>query len=242
MTNFVELYNAEDHDGFRYEFCVAQFLSQKLTIAIVTPHFEEYPPQASLAREVYRPFPTLPDKLPSPEEVDTHASALVSKSLRSLFDALSTEDVGRVKSCFLTSQSYWRDLLSFTYHLRTFNDAGVIASALVDLTRKRGIEGAFELVPGSVQHVVASPTLRWIEAMFKFRTLQPKAECEGRLTLLPEKGDDGEVTWRIWSLSTWLEALSEYPPDLTKLRAAGRDFKTLEHIDTDVFIVGGGNA
>ncbi|ROW11857.1 hypothetical protein VPNG_04914 [Cytospora leucostoma] len=208
----------------------------------VTPHFEEYPPQVSLARDIYRPLPILPDKLPSPEELDIYASALVSTSLRSLLDALITHDVGRVKSCFLTSQSYWRDLLSFTYHFRTFNDVGVIAPALVELSRKRGIEGAFELIPGSVQNVVVSPTLRWVEAMFKFRTLQPKAECEGRVTLLPEEGGDGEATWRIWSLSTWLEALEDYPQDLSKLQAAGRELKDVEHIDTDVFIVGGGNA
>ncbi|KAK7734030.1 hypothetical protein SLS53_008025 [Cytospora paraplurivora] len=78
--------------------------------------------------------------------------------------------------------------------------------------------------------------------MFKFRTRQPKAECEGRVTLLPEAGDDGEVTWRIWSLSTWLEALEDYPQDLSKLQVAGRELKEVEHFDTDVFIVGGGNA
>lgn len=207
----------------------------------VTPQlYEEYPPRANLANDVYRPFPELPDKLPQPEELN--APALVANSLHSLTDALDAEDVKKVKSCFLTSQSYWRDLLSFTYHFRTFNDAGVIAPAMLMLTRKRGLLGGFELIPGSVQDVVVSPTLRWVEAMFTFKTVVPKAKCEGRVVLLPEMGESGEIIWKIWSLSTWLNAFEEYPEDQKKLKAAGRDVKDAEHIETDVLIVGGGNA
>ncbi|KUI59726.1 putative indole-3-pyruvate monooxygenase YUCCA11 [Cytospora mali] len=206
----------------------------------VIPELEEYPPRASLTKDVYRPFPLLPDNLPSPEEVD--APALANNSLSSLTDALGTEDARKVKLCFSSSQSYWRDLLSFTYHFRTFNDAGIIASAMLMLVRKRGIVGGFELIPESVNHVVVSPSLRWIEAMFTFKTLMPDAKCEGRLKLLPEAGEDSEVTWKIWELSTWLEAFEEYPEDVNKLKAAGRDLNDVKHIETDVLIVGGGNA
>lgn len=207
----------------------------------VTPQFyEEYPPRANLTKDVYRPFPELPDKLPPPEELN--APALVAKSLRSLTDALGAEDVKKVKSCFLTSQAYWRDLLSLTYHFRTFNDAGVITPAMMMLTRKRGLLGGFELIPGSVQDVVVSPALRWVEAMITFKTVMPKAKCEGRVVMFPETGESGEIIWKIWSLSTWLDAFEEYPEDEKKLKAAGRDVKDAEHIETDVFIVGGGNA
>lgn len=208
--------------------------------SVIPQLLEEYPPRASLAKDVYRPFPDLPDNLPPPEEVN--APALVAKSLRSLTDALGAEDVRKVKSCFLTVQSYWRDLLSFTYYFRTLNDAGVIAPAMMLLTKNRGLLGGFELIPGSVQDVVVSPALRWVEAMITFKTLMPKAKCEGRVMLFPEVDDSSEVVWKIWSLSTWLEAFEEYPEDQHKLKAAGRDVKSPEHIETDVFIVGGGNA
>ncbi|ROW04748.1 hypothetical protein VMCG_04719 [Cytospora schulzeri] len=208
--------------------------------SVTTRPHEEYPPRASLAKDVYRPFPVLPDKLPSPDEVD--APALIARSLRSLTDALGAEDVHKIKSCFLASQSYWRDLLSLTYHIRTFSDADVIGPAIMTLTRKRGLLGGFEVIPGSVQDVVVSPALRWIEAMITFKTLMPKAKCEGRITLFPEADENGEAIWKIWSLSTWLEDFEEYPEDQNKLKAPGRDVKDTEDIETDVFIVGGGNA
>lgn len=215
-------------------------LKSLIYIMLDTPRHEVYPPRASLTSDVYRPFPVLPDKVPSPEEVN--APALVVKSLRSLTDALGAEDVGKVKSCFLTSQSYWRDLLSLTYHIRTFNDASVIAPAMITLMRKRGLVGGFELIPGSVNDVVVSPSLRWVQAMFTFKTLMPKSMCEGRVVLFPQAGDGDEVLWKIWSLSTWLEGFEEYPENVKKLKAAGRDLQDVEHIDTDVFIIGGGNA
>ena len=211
-----------------------------LTNAVVVGPSEAYPPQASLQSDVYRPFPILPDKLPSPKEVD--APALVAQSLHSLTEALGADELGKVKSCFLTSQSYWRDLLSLTYHIRTFNDAGVIAPALVTLAKKRGLVGELGLIPGSVHDVVVSPDMRWIEAMFSFKTAKPQAKCEGRLTLFPEAGDDGEILWKIWCLSTWLEAFEECPEDLNKLKTAGRGLESAENIETEVFIVGGGNA
>lgn len=202
--------------------------------------YEEYPPQASLAKDVYRPFPKIPDNLPPTEDLD--APALVVKSLNSLTDALGAEDVNKVKSCFLTEQSYWRDLLSFTYHIRTFNDAGVIAPAMMMLTRKRGLLGGLELIPGSVKDVVVSPALRWIQALISFKTVMPKANCEGRVLLFPEKDRSGNVHWKIWCLSTWLDAFDEFPEDQKRLKATGRDVKHAKHIETDVFIIGGGNA
>lgn len=210
------------------------------TDAIDIQQLDEYPPRASLEKDVYRPFPTLPGKLPPPEEID--APALVVQSLRSLTNALGADQVEGIKSCFLTNQSYWRDLLSFTYHIRTFNDADVIASALATLAKQRELVGEFEPILGSVQDVVVSPALRWIEAMFTFTTLRPGARCEGRLMLFPESGNDGKIIWKIWSLSTWLEAFEEFPENMHNLKTTGRDLKSIANIETDVVIVGGGNA
>lgn len=203
----------------------------------VTPQAEEYPPSVSLARDVYRPFPTLPANLPT--EVD--APGLVAGALHSLASALEANDVGAVKACFLTSQAYWRDLLAFTWHIRTLNNASAIAPALLHLKGQRSWAGGFALDASSVKDATISPQLRWLEAMFTFETGNPAARCGGRVTLLPEEGPDG-VLWKIWALSTWVDELKDFPEDVGGLKAPGRKLEDEETIDTDVFILGGGNA
>lgn len=61
------------------------------------------------------------------------------------------------------------------------------------------------------------------------------------MCLLPVR-HDGTVEWKIWALSTWVESLSAHPEDERLLRCPGRDLDGLEHIETDVFIIGGGNS
>lgn len=60
--------------------------------------------------------------------------------------------------------------------------------------------------------------------------------------LLPLKGGDGALQWKIWVLSTRLESLDLQPEDETLLQAPARQLDGLERFETDVFIVGGGNA
>lgn len=66
------------------------------------------------------------------------------------------------------------------------------------------------------------------------------------MTLLPVKAnaENGAVklTWKIWILSTILEDLDLHPENETLLRSPGRQLDGLKTIDTDVFIIGGGNA
>ncbi|KAF3764155.1 hypothetical protein M406DRAFT_71282 [Cryphonectria parasitica EP155] len=207
---------------------------------------EEYPPQASLSKEVYRPFPTLPTNFPiDPASID--AAALVQTGLTSLHDALQANDLAAVKSCFLGSQAYWRDLVALTWHIRTFNDGPAIAPALLQLQRERAWTGELNLDVASVKHVVVTPALQWVEGMFSFETGSPAAACGGRVILFPEEkeedagGEEGRIVWKIWTMSTWIDALKSFPEALDALKAPGRNLEGNEVIETDVFILGGGN-
>lgn len=66
------------------------------------------------------------------------------------------------------------------------------------------------------------------------------------MTLLPVKIklDDGQekLVWKLWILSTMLENLDRYPENEALLKSPGRTLEGLETIETDVFIIGGGNA
>lgn len=133
-------------------------------------------------------------------------------------------------------------MLSFTFHFRTFNDGPVIAPALKKLAKERGLTGGFNLVPGSVHDISPTPALRWISGSFTFDTTSPKGKAEGSLQLFPQREADGQVKWKIWTLTTWLEDYADWPENPDLLTAPGRKLDDLEHIDTDVLIVGGGNA
>lgn len=163
----------------------------------------------------------------------------MTAALRSLAHA---ENAEQLKSSFLGSQSYWRDLLAFTWHLRTFNDAPVIAPALFELKGQRGWDGRVELCKESVHDVTVNPALRWIEGRFTFETQSPAAKCGGSVQLFPEEGPDGDIAWKIWTLSTWVDGLKEFPEDVAGLKAQGRKLEDERTIETDVFILGGGNA
>lgn len=71
----------------------------------------------------------------------------------------------------------------------------------------------------------------------------PATTCRGKMILLPviENGKS-KVAWKIWVLSTRLESLDLHPEDKTLLQSPGRQLDDTENFETDVFIIGGGNA
>lgn len=194
---------------------------------------------ASLPKDVYRPFPRLPKSLPSAESID--AVAIAQGTLGTLSAGLQAGDVAKIKSSFHASQAYWRDLLALTWHLRTFSDAKAIVPSLLELHRERGWTGELRLEEHTAKHVTVSPHLRWVEAMFIFETSSPAANCGGRVVLLPEAAGE-TVVWKIWIMSTWVDSLKSFPEDLDALKAPGQNLQSDEKLETDVFILGGGNA
>ncbi|KAB5545495.1 hypothetical protein GE09DRAFT_967951 [Coniochaeta sp. 2T2.1] len=154
--------------------------------------------------------------------------------------ALARKDANRLESLFYPEQAYWKDLLSMTYHTRTFSTPGVIAAGFLETARLRQLVGGFEL-EGDAVFIPATPVLQFIDLSFTFKTASPAAKCSGRMLLLPVKTDEA-VTWKIWILSTTLNSLDIHHEDQALLTTPGRALGKCDLFDTDVFIVGGGNA
>lgn len=64
------------------------------------------------------------------------------------------------------------------------------------------------------------------------------------MLLLPVKNalENETIEWKIWILTTKLENLDLQPEDEALLQSPGRQLDGLETLETDVFIIGGGNA
>ncbi|KLO83292.1 putative flavoprotein involved in K+ transport [Fusarium fujikuroi] len=204
--------------------------------------FEPYPPAASLLRLFdERPIPVVPPKIVgkiSFEDVDPSDQATVV--VKAFHDALRENDVQALQDCFFADQAYWKDALAFTYHLRTFYTPSVIVANLLETNKMRGLSMRWNME--SAIFVAATPVLQFIDVALSFRTVSPAASCNARIVLLPVESDQGKLEWRIWILSTKLENLDVHPEDESLLQAPGRNLNGMADIDTDVFIIGGGNA
>ncbi|KAK3400184.1 hypothetical protein B0T20DRAFT_391713 [Sordaria brevicollis] len=209
----------------------------------LTSHENEYPPQVDL-REMFKkhPVPIIAPGTVDPasmagDEATQQALAVVN----AMNEALVAEDARSLEGLFFPGSAYWKDSLALTYHLRTFNGAGVVAAALLETKRLRGIESGIQL-EGAAQFIPATPVLHFIDCSVAFKTCSPAASCSGRILLLPLKKDDGSLEWKIWILSTRLEGLDLQPEDETLLKAPGKQLEGVESFETEVFIIGGGNA
>ncbi|OHE97143.1 hypothetical protein CORC01_07584 [Colletotrichum orchidophilum] len=157
--------------------------------------------------------------------------------------ALKANDAAAVESCFFAEQAYWKDQLAFTYHLRTFQQAGVIASNLIETKCLRGLD-QFRL-DGVASFAPVTPSLQFIDCNFTFQTVSPAAICHGKLLLLPIKShrrNVDSVTWKIWLLSTRLVDYTFHPENLSLLRGPAKQLGILDQLETDVIIIGGGNS
>ncbi|KAG4288489.1 hypothetical protein FPRO06_06141 [Fusarium proliferatum] len=203
---------------------------------------EPYPPTASLLQLFdERPIPVLSPKIVekiSFEDVDPSDQATVV--VKAFHDALRENDVQALQDCFFADQAYWKDALAFTYHLRTFYTPSVIVANLVETNEMRGPSMRWNME--SAVFVAATPVLQFIDVALSFRTVSPAASCSARIVLLPVESDQGKLEWRIWILSTKLENLDVHPEDESLLQTPGRNLNGMTEIDTDVFIIGGGNA
>ncbi|THX94311.1 hypothetical protein D6D08_01703 [Aureobasidium pullulans] len=166
--------------------------------------------------------------------------------LKRLNAALETNDTEKLESCFFAEQAFWKDQLALTWHLRTFISRANIAKSLLETKALRKMTGKFE-IEGEAEFIHAGPNLPILVCELRFRTESPAATCDGTMWLLPVEtqpsGDStGTTTWRIWILSTRLGELDLHPENESLLRSGGVCSKSEERIETDVFIVGGGNA
>ncbi|PWY75074.1 FAD/NAD(P)-binding domain-containing protein [Aspergillus heteromorphus CBS 117.55] len=202
----------------------------------------EYPPKADLRKMIAQnPLPAIAPGLIDPDSMgENHLpTEQVNVALDRLNAALVANDATALERCFFAPQAYWKDQLALTYHLRTFSEAGVIAAALLRTKALRGV--ADIAIDGVAQFIPAAPSLQFIDCGIVFRTASPAATCKGKVILLPVKSGES-ISWKIWVLSTFLESLDLQPEDEGLLHLPGRPLDGLEAFETDVFIIGGGNA
>ena len=85
-------------------------------------------------------------------------------------------------------------------------------------------------------------TQQFIDCGIAFQTSSPAATCKGKVILLPVKGANEIIEWKIWVLSTILKELEIQKENETLLQSPGRQFSGPGSFETEVFIIGGGNS
>ncbi|KAL8393977.1 hypothetical protein RB595_003663 [Gaeumannomyces hyphopodioides] len=200
-----------------------------------------YPPRASLkALMADNPLPHVtPGIVDEAAMTSEQCAAVASGVLAALNVALTAGDAAAGEACFYPGQAYWRDSVALTWHLRTFSTGRVVATALVETGRMRRLGGGFAITGD----VAFRPELSTLDCALAFRTGSPAATCTGQAFFLPVRnGGDGPVEWKIWILSTRLENLDVHPENERLLRSPGMGLDDNGDFETEVMIIGAGNA
>ncbi|KAF9641523.1 putative flavin-containing monooxygenase protein [Lasiodiplodia theobromae] len=211
-------------------------------MTISAQSYDELPAAADL-RHMFAQQP-LPVIAPGTVDADLMSGDEATKQAQAVVDALNAavaaDDAKALEGLFFSgSKVYWKDSLALTAHLRTFTDADVISSALLETAKLRAVS-EFK-VEGVAKFLPATPVLQFIDSGLSFKTGSPGATCSGRILLLPVKDND-RTQWKIWIFSTRIESLDIQKEDESLLKNPGRQLDGLQTIETDVFIIGGGNA
>ena len=122
--------------------------------------------------------------------------------LRRFGEALEQQNVARAADLFM-AEGWWRDLLAFTWDLRTFHGSKAIGGAMARSVASAGPR-EFRLEPGREPALTGSDASRTIEAFYRFET--KLARGRGFLRLMP----DGEGRWKAWTLLTAMEELKGF--------------------------------
>jgi cation diffusion facilitator CzcD-associated flavoprotein CzcO len=167
--------------------------------------------------------------------------------------ALSDADAAALTRLF-QPESYWRDVLAFSWTLQTWNGADAILSELKALAPRTKPEN-FQIDPdrAAPRRVTRAGTLS-IEAIFTFETALGRGH--GILRLIPDANDGNRL--KAWTLLTALEELKGFEEQQGASRPRGqaysRDFRgpnwldqrntssAYTDCDPDVLVVGGGHA
>ncbi|KAH8203863.1 hypothetical protein TruAng_001927 [Truncatella angustata] len=206
---------------------------------------DEYPPAGNLLHMLEaKPLPTLELGIVGSLSVDETTNQ--AKAVLIAFNtALAKESPRQLADCFYHDQSYWRDQLALTWHLRTFETASTIAASFLETKRLRGVTDGLAL-EGEALLIPVTPVLQFIDFGISFKTTSPSCTCSGKIRLLPIKNrlESGEetVSWKIWVLSTWLQDLDVQPEDESLLQLGRQELGNVSRFESDVFIIGGGNS
>ncbi|KXH33811.1 hypothetical protein CSIM01_12064 [Colletotrichum simmondsii] len=196
----------------------------------------ENPPKVDIRKDIYE---TLPNTAALVDNWDTiNAEEIANDVVLGLSKALQQREHHAIEALFAEPSCHWKDTLSFTAHIRTFNGKGVIASALLELFALREAQG-FQFQKAQV--LSATSELKWLDCEFGFMTGSPKTLCRGKMMLIPGSRDSVDNEWKIWSMSTYLSEYADFPEDEGLLRVPSTPVTDDSHISTSVLVVGGGN-
>jgi hypothetical protein len=120
----------------------------------------EFPPRVDLLEMLaQQPLPQLaPDMIDPACMAGDEPAKQAQTILDGLNAALAANDTRALEDCFVEGQSYWKDQLALTYHLRTFKTPGVIAASLLETNKMRAIKGDIK-IDGGAMFLPATPVL-----------------------------------------------------------------------------------
>ncbi|MGI8694154.1 MAG: flavin-containing monooxygenase [Geodermatophilaceae bacterium] len=154
--------------------------------------------------------------LDAPSTVDVPADPahdVASRWLDAFGTALADGDLDAVDDLFL-ADGWWRDLLAFTWDLRTIHGTEAIKSTLAG-TLVETQASNFQLTEGKPPELVeADENTRWVQGFFDFETAV--ARGRGFFRLMPA-GD----TWKGWTVLTAMEELKGHEERLGPNRVKG---------------------
>ena len=130
--------------------------------------------------------------------------------------ALATKDAAHIGALF-HQDSYWRDVLAFTWHITPVAGRDTIAARLAAEQTRTGAHG-FHLPPNRRQPRRAKRLgIESIEVIFEFKTNTGRGA--GIVRLSPDDGEGGAM--KAWLLSTTLEALDGHEDKIGANRPTG---------------------
>ena len=154
---------------------------------------------------------------PSSPTTETGAREIASRWLDGFAAALERRDTGALDELF-HPDGWWRDLLTFTWDLRSFHGADAIKSAFeatLESTRPSG----FRLTEGKEPALVElDPSTTWVQAFFDFETALARGRGFCRLT---PSAEDPDAPWRAWTVLTAMEELRGFEESLGPARVKG---------------------
>jgi len=181
----------------------------------------------------------------------TETTATTAENWLAQFErALAEPDNVLLKTLF-HADSYWRDVLALTWHIRTVNGADAIVRELKAHVGQAQPSGFRTDPRRTAPRRVTRAGTEAIEAIFRFETVEGRGS--GVLRLTPDGG-----MLKAWTLLTALDEIKGYEEQLGRSRPQGkaysRDFRgpnwldvrkaATEYVDRDptVLVVGGGQA
>ncbi len=155
----------------------------------------------------------------SGETTPSTPSAAVESWLTAFETVISKGDIQAAADMFL-DDSHWRDLVAFTWHIRTFSGRAAVREAMGTLMPKAKPRN-FRIAPKrTAPQSVSRAGVTCIEALIEFETETGRGS--GVLRLVPET--QGSDKYKAWVLLTTLDEIRGHEERIGKRRPRGEEW------------------